>query len=245
LAGNRRYETKSAWLLIDKYQVHHLVSGDGQSVVFLHGGASDCRDWFDTMAGLFRYCRMYAPDLLGFGRTDNPLEEYTLADFTGFVRAFVAQTCREPAVMAGHSLGGRIAIELALTSPEMVKSLILVDTIGFGPVAAPGKLLLAGFEGVRRVLGRKQPHPGFKFEPDQDLVCLDRLESITRPALIVWGEFDPYYPVAQARAAARLLPNAQLEVIRWCRHAPHKEKPAVVLPLLASFIAPEKVGKMS
>lgn len=234
-----QFDIKRGWLQMPQCQAHYLVTGNGPNVVLLHGGAADANDWAPTMHALYRYCRVYAPDLIGYGLTDKPKASYSLEDFADFVETFMAGLQLGPAVIGGHSLGGRIAIEVARRSPYLVSKLVLIDTSGFCPVSAVGSALLRGFEVTRQVLRRPQPHPRLEFdEADSKFQCLDKLEDIMVPTLIVWGRLDPYYPASCAEKAARLLPNAQLEIVPWTRHGPHKERPETVHPIMASFINP-------
>ncbi|MCK4274212.1 MAG: hypothetical protein KAW90_04920, partial [Dehalococcoidales bacterium] len=55
-------------LNVNGHRTHYLKAGVGPPVVLVHGGASDSRDWFDTMTALAHRYTLYAPDLIGFGQ---------------------------------------------------------------------------------------------------------------------------------------------------------------------------------
>lgn len=64
----------------------------------------------------------------------------------------------------------------------------------------------------------------------------DNLPRVTAPALLIWGEDDPVFPVDDGRRLARILPNAALRVLA-CGHMPHEERPADVNEAILSFLS--------
>ena len=64
--------------------------------------------------------RAYAPDLPGFGGSDKPAADYSPAFFARFVAAYLDALGVERAAVAGNSLGGLVALRLALSKPERV-----------------------------------------------------------------------------------------------------------------------------
>ncbi|MCX8126341.1 MAG: alpha/beta hydrolase [Dehalococcoidia bacterium] len=218
-------------------RICYLEGGVGWPVVFLHGGASDSRDWVPVMAQLSADYHVLAPDLPGFGKSSNSREQYRVVDFTTSVADFIEKTCDRPVALLGHSLGGRVAIELAWRRPALVERMVLVDSAGFGEVTRLGSFIIKASDFLRRCCRRPKPYPDF--DPDdlrRPKLCLEKLPSVAQPTMLIWGLFDPYYPVGYARKAVTLLPDARLEVLVGCRHAPHKERPGVVAGLLAEFL---------
>ena len=129
-------------------------------------------------------------------------------------------------------------MELALRYPDLVSSLVLVDTVGFVRLAWWGTLLGSASWGVRKVLGRKQPYPGFLKEDGEDKHwrCTDRLPSLNVPTLVAWNRRDPYYPLEGALKAAKLIPEVQLKVFPGYGHAPHKQESDSFNNLLLGFL---------
>lgn len=70
----------------------------------------------------------------------------------------------------------------------------------------------------------------------QRMVLLDQLGSLNMPSLVVWGEQDRLFPVAQGRAAALRLPRGQLAVIPDCGHLPQVERPDQFLEAVGTFL---------
>ena len=103
--------------------LHYEIKGDGPSAVFLHPGVADSRVWdpqWISFAGRYRLVRC---DLPGFGRSR--VESRTL-NLGAEVAALLDQLEISAAALIGCSLGGRIALELAVARPDLVSSLVLV-----------------------------------------------------------------------------------------------------------------------
>ncbi len=206
-------------------QAHYLRAGSGRPVVLLHGGASDSRDWVDVIANLSPYYSLYAPDMLGYGLSDRTKGSYYLSDFTNFMLGFIEVLGLDSPVLVGHSMGGKVCLEIALSYPGRISGLVLIDTSGFGEVALFGDLLLTAFGMMRRVMKRPEPYPRYLTKKNDDFnqIYLERLPNLRVPVLIVWKRCDPYFPVSLAFKAKERLPQANLVVISGYGHAPHMQ----------------------
>jgi pimeloyl-ACP methyl ester carboxylesterase len=119
--------------VVDGRPAAYGVVGHGLPVVFLHGwglGEHSYRTVVRRIAA--RGCRVYAPALPGSsGTADLPGATLSLAGYATWARRFLdAVGEREPAVVVGHSFGGGVAIRLAFDHPDVVRSLVLVNSIG-------------------------------------------------------------------------------------------------------------------
>lgn len=152
---------ESLRLKVGNDQAHYLKAGSGPSVVLIHGGASDSRDWVYTMAALSHRYSLYAPDLIGFGLSDRSKDGYYLSDFSEFIMGFMETLGLENPVLVGHSLGGRLCLEIALQHPEKVRKLVLVHASGLGKISRLGTVFFTAFWAIRQVLRRPQPYPKF------------------------------------------------------------------------------------
>ncbi len=220
------------------HRAHYLRAGSGSPVVLLHGGASDAFDWAETMVALSESYSLYAPDLIGYGLSDGNSNGYYLSDFVESTLAFIHELGLRSQVLVGHSLGGRISLEIALRHPEMVRKLVLIDTAGFSRLSPWGILLCTSAWVMRKVLRRRQPFPRFLWKDgeDKDWLCLEKLSCLRVPTLIVWNRYDPYYPLSGALKAKQRIPDAQLEVLPGYGHAPHVQNRGYFNNLLLSFI---------
>ena len=214
-------------------------AGQGPPVLLLHGGASDSSDWLGTMVPLSSSRTFYAPDLIGFGASDRNRDGYHLSHFTESVNGLIETLgLATPLPIVGHSLGGRIALDLAIRHPCHVHRLALVDTAGFTRLARWGNLLGTAAFSLRRLLRRRQPYPRFMMENGAmpHWLCLDQLHRIKVPILMVWSSHDPYYSVKGALKARELMPQARLEILPGYGHAPHRTETESFNRLLAAFL---------
>ena len=123
----------SEFLDIGQLRVHHTHGGRGSPVVFIHGlGSSGYMEWRKNLDVAASRHRVFAPDLPGYGRTDKPRARYTIPYFARFIERYMDDRRLRSAVVVGTSLGGRVALEVALEQPRLVRKLVLVNTLGLG-----------------------------------------------------------------------------------------------------------------
>jgi pimeloyl-ACP methyl ester carboxylesterase len=124
---------ESRTVTIDGVNLHYLCGGSGPPLVLVHGlGSSAAVEFYYNLEPLAADHRVFAVDLPGFGRSDKPVLEYTIELFVKAVNDLMASEGVERAAVIGVSMGGRVALGLALESPEKVERLVLVDALGVG-----------------------------------------------------------------------------------------------------------------
>ncbi len=106
----------------------YAVAGEGPPVILLHGFGGEIWVWEKQVAALSMRHRLYIPDLLGYGYSDRPEVEYTVALSIDSMRQFMDQVGLRRASLIGNSMGGGIAWAFALTYPERVDRLVLIDS---------------------------------------------------------------------------------------------------------------------
>ncbi len=113
----------------------HEVVGSGPPVVLLHSGVTDRRMWDPVVPHLSDQFRIIRPDFRGYGESSLPPDPYTDADD---VAALLDQLGVADVGVVGSSLGGRIALELAMRHPDRVRELVLLCPAyrGVPPTAA-------------------------------------------------------------------------------------------------------------
>jgi pimeloyl-ACP methyl ester carboxylesterase len=223
---------------VNGYRAHYLKSGTGPPVVLLHGGASDSRDWLETIAALSGRYTLYAPDLIGFGRNERNSEGYYLSEFSEFIMNFMDTLELPHPCLIGHSFGGRICLDIALQHPERVRKLVLADSAGLGKVSRFGTAVLTVFWLVRKLFRIRQPYPTFlaREDDDPDWACVERLPELIMPVLLIWKRHDVYLPLSIARRATELIPDARLTVIPGLGHAPHGRTARLFIKHLSDFL---------
>ena len=103
------------------------------ALLMIHGYGAMLEHWRQTFAGLKGQYRLYAFDLLGFGGSAKPngaQVNYSARLWSRQVYDFLKLKGEEKVIIAGHSMGGMVALEFAFTHPEMVAGLVLVDAAG-------------------------------------------------------------------------------------------------------------------
>lgn len=118
------------------YKLHVVANtGTGPPVVFLHGIASDSATWRYVVPAMPETLRAITIDLLGFGASPKPKNNsYTTKDHaTAVVKTLRSLSLNGPAILVGHSMGGLIAVEVAKTHPELVRSLVLISVPIYNP----------------------------------------------------------------------------------------------------------------
>jgi pimeloyl-ACP methyl ester carboxylesterase len=155
----------SDFLDLDGLLVHYRDQGpssDPVPLVLIHGTSASLHTWEGWVAELARTRRVISFDLPGFGLTGpNADGDYSDARYIAFVRQFLARLGVGRAILAGNSLGGEIAWQLALADPAHVAGLVLVDAAGydFVPESVPLGFRIARTpvlrEGMRWVLPRR------------------------------------------------------------------------------------------
>ena len=115
-------------IVTDQGIVHYEAYGRGQPVILLHGWLGSWGYWLNTMEALKNQYRCYALDFWGFGDSGKHRSSYNLSDFVGLVNQFMERLGIEAAPVVGHSMGGTVAISLALAKPERVQRAIVVGS---------------------------------------------------------------------------------------------------------------------
>ncbi|WP_211268575.1 alpha/beta fold hydrolase [Actinoplanes subtropicus] len=116
---------------MDDLRVHYKRAGSGPTVVLLHGSGSSLHG-FEAVADLLvPSFDVIRPDLPGFGLTGpHPHRDYHISTFSTIVARFLSTVGVTGAAVAGNSLGGNIAWNLALDQPRLVTALVLINATG-------------------------------------------------------------------------------------------------------------------
>lgn len=131
---------------------HTLQAGAGEALLLVHGNLSNATAWREQLTLLPEGVRGIAADLRGFGSGEAAPVDATrgLRDFADDLAALLDALELDAVHVAGHSMGGGVALQLALDQPERVRSLLLVAPVsphGFGGTRADGSPCAPDFAG--------------------------------------------------------------------------------------------------
>jgi pimeloyl-ACP methyl ester carboxylesterase len=112
--------------------MHYELRGSGPPVVLVPGLSLDSRVWEPVVERLEGELSCLTPDNRGAGLSDVPRGPYDVTQMAGDLYGLLMILGIESAVVVGHSMGGYVALQLALDSPELVRGLVLVSTSSTG-----------------------------------------------------------------------------------------------------------------
>jgi pimeloyl-ACP methyl ester carboxylesterase len=237
--------------------------GTGRPLLLLHGGdgLQDPLPFFTRLAERFE---VIAPTHPGFAGTAIPEHFDTLADLVYLYLDLLDVLNLHDVILMGMSMGGWVAVEIAVRNASRLSQIILVDAVGikpgdrdtrdiadiFGlpalevakllfhdPAQAPSLATMTD-EQVTRLAGDRIAHAMYTWEPYMHNPKLQyRLHRINVPTLLLWGASDGVVPVAYAEAYRQMIPGATLVVIPEAGHLPHIEQPDMVLQHVLAFVA--------
>jgi pimeloyl-ACP methyl ester carboxylesterase len=250
----RGQNVQSEYIQVDGYKIHYFeavpparlrVLGDGTPLVLIHGLGSRGEDWSGMIPGLAAAgFHVYAPDLLGYGRSSKPDIDYSISSEEKMVVDFMHAVHLDRADVGGWSMGGWIALKLTLDHPALVQRLVVYDAAGiyFPPTFNAGLFTPTDSVGVARLTAMLTPHPKplpafasqaavrrlqanawviersvVSMEAGKDLLDF-RLHNIEKPTLIVWGSEDQLIPLTVGETMHRQIPNSSLLIVNGCGH---------------------------
>jgi pimeloyl-ACP methyl ester carboxylesterase len=243
---------------------YRVGAKDGEPWVFLHGLGSIGSTWSPVVRALRRSCRILVPELSALGGTEAPDGGLGIRQGAEVVARLIEREWGgRPATVAGLSLGGWMAVRLALARPDLVSRLVLIDSAGYrdqdwerierlvtvGDLAAVDRLYGALFVKApwllrvsRGTFLKAYTSPGVRkilSQTEEADAFDDRdLARLAMPVAILWGERDGLFDLKTAKAmaaATAAIPGSTLTVIPGCGHALHLECPRRLVEALEAI----------
>lgn len=250
---------------IDGLRIHYHAAGNpaarqGQRVLYVHGTGCNTRVWEQHMHAIAEAHTPVAIDLPGHGRSEGRGFRGA-ADYGHFVVELARHLGWDRFVVAGHSMGGAIALTMAVYHPDLLNGLMLIDTgarLRVHPdilrasrqAAATGQRLATdrawGYasstaqsvvDTVAAMTADTDPRVTYA-----DWICDDsfdfmaRVKDIHLPTLAVCGEEDRLTPVKYHQFLQANMPNCRLATIKQAGHWSYVEQPAAFTAVVRSFL---------
>lgn len=145
--------------IIGGYETYYHEEGDGDHVLLIHGsglGVSAWANWRLLIPQLTPKYHVFAPDLIGFGRSEKPDIAYNKEVWVNHMIHFIEEKMKPPVYIVGNSLGGVISLHLAKRRPDLVKKQVLMGTPGLAFELTEGLDIAwgsePGIENMRRMI---------------------------------------------------------------------------------------------
>src|SRR4030042_165689 len=121
------------FIKVGNINTRYWTAGDkGSAVVLVHGLGGFIENWAYNVAALAEQHRVYAMDMVGFGRSDKTPLTHDMNVLVKLLNDFMKTQDIAKASLVGNSLGGGLVLQFALDFPEKVARLVLVDSAGMG-----------------------------------------------------------------------------------------------------------------
>jgi pimeloyl-ACP methyl ester carboxylesterase len=234
--------------------------GEGQPFLLLHGGGGpDTVAGFGALLAQAKPARVIRPVHPGFAGTPRPEELHTVGGLAALYVALLDQLGVDDVTVAGNSIGGWIAAEMALLSSPRVSKVILINAVGIEVPDHPA----ADFFSLRMdqvfPLSFHNPEP-FRIDPSTlppaaqaaaaanraalvtyskatmgEPTLAGRLPAVETPTLVLWGDSDQIVDPDYGRAWAAAIPGARFQLLTDTGHLPQVETPDQVLRAIWDF----------
>jgi pimeloyl-ACP methyl ester carboxylesterase len=245
---------------VNGIELHYAERGEGPALLLLHGGMLDSILCFgDIIPSLALRHRVVTVDLQGHGRTPDNERPITLPNLAADVAGLIEHLGGGPIDVAGYSLGGLVAIELAVSRPELVDRLALlsahVRADGYHPeimdprpgvtsARLPTEADFAAMHDAYRANAADPDHFFDLMEKLQPAIAAfegwtdEQLAGIAGPTLIVVGDLD-FVRLDHALLMLDRFPSASLAVLPATTHMALPQRTELLAPMLEAHLARE------
>jgi len=250
--------TTTGYADVNGLHLYYETHGSGAPLVLLHGGMLTIDLNFATLIPtLAQTHTVIGVEMQGHGRTANIDREITYPNLASDVVALLDHLGIERAAVLGHSMGGGVALELAVSHPDRVSAIVPISASvskdGMHPdlldpstfETSPIMPTAQDFADFKEAYERLSPHPE-QFDAflmtlsgmDSDFAGWtdEQLAAISCPVLIVQGDTD-FTLIAHAGVMLAKIPGSALAVVPATTHMQVTRRDTILLPILERFFA--------
>jgi pimeloyl-ACP methyl ester carboxylesterase len=216
---------------VGRRRIRYLEGGRGEVLLVVHGGSGLLGNMSSVHAELAKEHRVVALELPGFGDSDATGVE-SLHDLAGIVADFAQTVGAERYSLRGSSIGAAVALWVAIDNPDAVDKLVLDGPAAFREGSPPP----GPPPGGRR--GPAPAHVAFMQEivgPPTDPALVAAMAACEVPALVMFGQDDPFFPPRFA-ADYKRLPRAGVAIVYAAGHDIKASRPAAYLTTVSDFL---------
>ena len=235
--------------------------GSGEPLLFLHG-AGGVAAWMPFLDQLSDSFDVIVPDHPTYGRSDEPDWVEDVADVAYFYMDFLENNGLENVHVVGQSMGGWIALEMAIRNTSRIKTLTLVGSAGIRIKGQPAAdIFILNDEELTRTLlvdeGRIQALLAMELSEDQQDTLIKNKVATARlgwqprlfnprlrkwmhridvPTHIIWGTEDKVIPPSYAAEFQSLISGSKVTMIDKCGHLPNIERTEAFVEAVGGFL---------
>lgn len=252
---------------IDGLNINYIVKGEGNNILILHGWGCNIEVIKKLIDHLSKSNKVYALDLPGFGKSDEPKKPWCVDDYVDLIIKFIEENKIKKISLIGHSFGGRIIIKLFNRKLNFkIEKVVLMDSAGIKKVKNientfkikfrksmkkiiinkyTSKMFPSLLDNIKKKVGSTDYRNATPIMRDtlvktvnEDLEYL--IPKINVPTLLIWGELDTETPLEDAYKMEKLINNAGLVIIKNGSHFAFLEDLVLVNKALDSFFGGSK-----
>ena len=241
---------------INDLRINYIDEGEdnGRGVILLlHGWGSNITLFKNIVDMLSPHMRVVAPDMAGFGESDEPKKPWGVDDYVDFIGTFCKKLGIVPTVVLGHSFGGRVIIKAVTREPPMLtpEKIILTDSAGIKPkpsvsskirtrtykmgkavmsTAPMKKLFPNAVENMRNKRGSAD------YLAASPVMRATLVKVVNESTLLIWGDKDDATPLSDGVKMSELIKDSGLVTIEGAGHYAFLEGWYTFSRVLASFL---------
>lgn len=252
-----KFDSKN--IILDSHIVNYYVA-DGEKtkgpiLIFIHGWGVDATSWSGVIEKFLPYAsRIFAVDLPGFGKSENPKHTFDVGCYTDIMEEFIKKLNIKEAVLIGHSFGGRIALRLSIKIPKSILKSVLVSSAGIRTRSRRVKILKKLSKIMKLFFGRSENIKekayklvGSDYQLKPELKDTFRrvineedtnlFSKVSVPTLLLWGEVDKITPLSSGKRMNKEIKNSEIFIIPDVGHFIFLDEPEIFVRKIIKFIS--------